>query len=828
MPVNGVGDAGHVVGLTGSCPLDGLFVVDLSAGIAGGYATKLLADAGAEVLKVEPDSGDPLRRWSVGGGRQDGDDGALFQFLAASKRSAVVDLDYPADREFLRSLVMAADAVVWSPDGVAGVTAEFQPTALAEIAPHAPIVSITPFGLNGPWSQRCASDATLQALSGGLGVRGTPSRAPVLVGGRPSEWITGMFAAFGLLASRYRSERTGVGELVDISALEAMTLSSTPYAFSYNEIAGRPWRTERTANLPDIHATADGFVGFMVVTGQQWLDFATMVGRDDWAEDASLGLLVNRRARAEELLAHIDSWTRERTTAEIVEFAGLLRIPVAEVGDGQSVPTLEHFAEQGFYRRDPSGSFLQPEVPYRLGGRAQQRLPEPAPVLGEATYHYLDRIANGELPPKTAPATTSDGGLPFEGLRVADFTAFWAGPIAGQCLAMLGADVIHVESTQRPDGMRFNTVKLLHDDDWWEWAPLFAGPNTNKRDVTVDMSVESGRDLARRLIARCDVVVENYSPRVFDQWGFDEASLLELRPDLVVVRMPAFGLTGPSRERVGFAQTMEQLSGLAFVTGYEDGPPETPNGICDPIAGVHAAIAVLLGLEHRRRTGSGLQIESIMIGGALNVAAEQVIEYSAYGNLVQRQGNRSPWAAPQGVYLAADVGVDGSRDSWVVIAAESDAQWRALLTVVGAPAEAGINWLDSDAASRSRVHDLLDQHLADWCAVRSADEIVNKLWLRGVPAAPVLLPHELDRVDQFAAREFIEEVAHPITGTNRHIGFPARFSAGPRRIHRHPAPTLGQHNRDVLCGLLGLSDDDYAKLVDTAVVGARPAGGRGW
>jgi crotonobetainyl-CoA:carnitine CoA-transferase CaiB-like acyl-CoA transferase len=659
-------------------------------------------------------------------------------------------------------------------------------------------------------------------------VRGDPSRPPILVGGRPSEWITGMFAAFALLASRYRSERTGVGELVDVSALEAMTLASTPYAFTYNEIAGRPWRTARTANLPDIHPTADGFVGFMVVTGQQWLDFAAMVERPDWADDASLGLLVNRRARAEELISHIDGWTGERTTAEVVELAGLLRIPVAEVGNGQSVTSLEHFATNGFYRPDPTGTFVQPEVPYRLGGGAGSRAPEPAPRLGEATYYYLDRIGDGLLPAKPATRQRDNATLPFEGLRVADFTAFWAGPITGQCLAMLGADVIHVESAQRPDGMRFNTVKTLDDDDWWEWAPLFHGPNTNKRDLALDMSTEAGRDIARRLIATCDVVVENFSPRVFDHWGLDEAGLRALRSDLVVVRMPAFGLTGPWRDRVGFAQTMEQLSGLAYLTGYDDGPPETPNGICDPIAGLHAAIAVLLGLEHRRRTGTGLQIESIMVGGALNVAAEQVIEYTAYGHLVQRQGNRSPWAAPQGVYRTADAGADGSRDTWVVISVETDAQWNSLRSVVGAPAELCADWLSSGAAARHRAHGALDRHLADWCAVHGVDEIVEKLWERGVPAAPVLLPHDLDRIAQLESRGFIESVTHPITGSNRHIGFPARFSAGPHRIHRRPAPTLGQDNRDLLCGVLGVSDDDYAKLVDTGVVGVRPAGGRGW
>jgi crotonobetainyl-CoA:carnitine CoA-transferase CaiB-like acyl-CoA transferase len=392
---------------------------------------------------------------------------------------------------------------------------------------------------------------------------------------------------------------------------------------------------------------------------------------------------------------------------------------------------------------------------------------------------------------------------------------------------MLGADVIHVESVQRPDGMRFNSVRKLSEEQWWEWAPLFHAPNTNKRDVTLDMSSAEGMDLARKLIAHSDVVVENYSPRVLESWGLDEASLLELNPELIVVRMPAFGLTGPWRDRVGFAQTMEQISGLAFLTGYPDGHPITPNGPCDPIAGMHAAIALMLGLEHSRRTGAGMQIESIMVGGALNVAAEQVIEHSAYGRLLQRQGNRSPWAAPQGVYLAADTGDNGTRDTWITIACETDEQWQALVSALSSPGWAAAEVLGS-LAGRREAHDALDKHLASWCADRSADEILAILWPAGVPTAQVLFADEHDRLEQLQHRGFIETVDHPVTGTNGHIGFPARFGNGPDRMHRQPSPTLGQHNPEVLRDLLGLSEDDYKKLNAAQVIGSKPKGAGAW
>jgi crotonobetainyl-CoA:carnitine CoA-transferase CaiB-like acyl-CoA transferase len=847
-----------------AAPLDGVLVVDLSSGIAGGYCTKVLADAGAEVVKVEGRGGDFLRRWSASGSRPADEDGALFQFLSCSKRSVVLDPDDESDAAVLHTLLGAADAVVWTPDGALGGNAAYSPQMLAELAPTASVVTITPYGLDGPWADLVCAEATLQALSGGPAMRGDKSRPPILAGGRMGDWLAGMFAGFALLASRYRGLRTGVGEIVDVSALEALALTMTPYSFTFNELAGRPWRSVRMANLPDIHRTSDGYVGFMVVTGQQWLDFAAMVEHPEWADDASLGLMNNRSARRDELLPEIDRWTSSQTTAEVVELASLMRIPVAEVGDGKSIPELDHLVERDFYLRNPGGGFLQPDVPYRLGGGAGRVVPQPAPALGEHTDSYRAR----QLPARRIEADEDAATLPFEGLRVADFTAFWAGPIVGHCLAMLGADVIHVESTQRPDGMRYNSVKKLSEDQWWEWAPMFQAPNTNKRGLTLDMSSTDGLDLARKLIARSDVVVENYSPRVMESWGLDRDNLLALNPELLVLRMPAFGLTGQWRDRVGFAQTMEQISGLAYLTGYPDGHPITPNGPCDPIAGMHAAIALMLGLEHRRRTGAGMQIESIMLGGALNVAAEQVTEYSAYGRLLQRDGNRSPWAAPQGVYLAADNAHgdsahgdsahrgtaprgaalggaapggaaedreapadgdsdDGDRDTWVSIAIESDEQWCRFVAAVGSP-----DWATRDELrtvdGRRVAHDELDEHISAWCASRDADGIVGLLWPAGVPAARVLFAHEQDGLEQLHHRGFIETVEHPVTGPARHIGFPARFGNGPEHVHRRPPPTLGQHNADVLRDLLGVTGEEYEKLLAAGVIGSKPGKSGAW
>ncbi len=806
--------------------LDGYVVVDLSSGISGAYCTKNLADAGAEVIKVEPPEGDPLRRWSASGSEiADGDDGALFQFLASSKRSVMADPSRPDDIAFVRMLAASADAVVWTPGTALTAHPELTPAALTTCAPHATVIAITPWGLDGPWADRPANDAVLQAMAGAPMTRGDPDRPPFIMGGRVGEWVAGMFATVGVLTSRWRTLRTGVGELVDVSAYESLVLSMTMYAVTFKTIAGHPMRANRIMNLPAIHQTKDGYVGFMVVTGQQWLDFGVMVGQPEWMEDESLIRFQNRNSRRSELVGAIDTWAEELTCDEVLELAEALRVPAAKVANGATVVDSEHYAARGFFRRNPRGGFVEPEVPYEfLGEQIERRVPEPAPRLDEHGAHYRVRTA-------TRPVINAADGpapAPFEGLRVADFTANWAGPIIGHVIALFGGDVIHVESPHRPDPMRYNTIRELGDDNWWEWSPLFQGPNTTKRDLTLDMSSERGRELARRLVQESDVVVENFSPRVMEGWGLGWEEVHSLNPRAIMVRAPAFGISGPWRDRTGYAQTLEMASGLAWLTGYPDASPEIPNGPMDPIAGTHATIALLLGLEHRRRTGEGVLIEAPMVRGALNVAAEQVIEYSAYDALLERNGNRHPVNAPQGVYRTADPLPDGKLDRWVMISVEDDEQWQRLTAALDEP-----DWATREAfrraGGRRAAHDEIDGFLAKWCAGQSSDDVVRRLVDAGVPAAKVLLQHEPATVEQLEARGFWETVQHPLTGSNMFLGYPARLTNGPRVLNRWHAPLLGQHNREVLVDVLGLSEADVEQLESDGVIGTVPdGGGKAW
>jgi crotonobetainyl-CoA:carnitine CoA-transferase CaiB-like acyl-CoA transferase len=795
-------------------PLAGYTVVDLSIGIAGAYCTKLLADGGADVIKVEPPEGDPLRSWSASGAAiETGSDGALFSYLASSKDSVVADPANGEDIALITRLLASADAVVSSAGSRVTEHASFTPEAIHRSNPHLTVTSITPFGLAGPWCDRAATEFTLQAWSGGIvGLgRGDPERAPVFVGGQVGEYLAGAYASAATLASRYRQISGGGGDLLDLSMLETQILCLTYYPVTYFEVLGRPWRDARRLTVPGVAHAKDGLVDLGCGTAQQWFDLCAMVGHPEWIDEESpLTITESANRYADEIYA----WVASNTVDDIRELATAFRIPNAPVGNGANIASLDQFAERGSVVRNPRDGFQQPGPPYRVGA-AQLRRPNPAPALGEHTEHY--RAA--QLTPRPVP-TDVPNGLPFIGLRVLDMTTFWAGPSCTHFLAMLGAEVIHVESTRRPDGTRLIAGVPVSEDQWWEKSPIFMALNTNKKGLTLDLQKPRGREVLRRLISTCDVIVENFTPRVLEQLGLDFAAIQAIQPSAVMVRMPGFGLDGPMRDNPAFAYVIESASGLSWLTGYPDRPPVEPYSVGDPNAGVHAINALLLALEHRRRTGQGVLVEAAMVDAALSISAEQIVEYSAYGALLDRAGNRGPTAAPQNLYRSADVDEFGRLDSWVAIAVATDNQWERLCDALGSPSWAMDPKLSTEAGRRAE-QDLIDERLAAWCEHRSGDEIVASLWDAGVPVAKVMQPHRQTELDQLAFRGFFEDVDHPVGGRARLSTVPIKSSSDPKHVHTRPAPLLGQHNHELLTEL-GLTSTDIADLEADGIIGQVP------
>ncbi len=812
----GNADSKENVSNEGAWPLTGLRVLDLSEQIAGPYATKLLVDAGADVTKLETPAGDPLRHWTASDTElAPGQDGALFQFLNASKKSAVVDVSNADDRRLLLDLARDADLLVhdWTHAGAAARGLDFD--SLHTVNPRLCVTSVTAWGATGPWAERPSTEFTLQAATGSVGYRGLRDRRPVAAGGRIGEWLAGIYAGVGSVSAWLAARAGGAGQHVDVSMFESILLSMTVYHDLNGQWVGGD--LARSVEIPSIEPARDGWVGFCTITGQQWKDFCALIGQPEVAEDDSY---LDGRRRMNHLpfmRQIIQGWTRERSVDEIVELASLLRIPVAPVGNGRTLPDVDHLVARGVYTK-AAGGFLQPRVPYRLHARAAD--PQPTRPFGPAPALDADgatvRASAAEHDAESAVGAPAPE-LPLAGLRIVDLTAFWAGPFATCYLADLGADVVKIESIQRPDGMRF--AGAVPKEKLWEWSPVFAGANPGKRDVTLQLDSERGMQLLKQLIAEADVVLENYSVRVLENFGLGWDDVRALSDRVIMVRMPAFGLDGPWRDRTGFAMTIEQASGLAWITGYED-LPLVVRGACDPAGGMQAVFALLMALEDRRRTGRGQLVEVPLIENALNIAAEQVIEHSAYGTLLTRQENRGPGAAPQGVYRCAPDGEDD--EQYVAIAIANDAQWQCLRDALGDPAWAGDDDL-SHAQGRRARHDEIDARLDAWLADRSRRDAADLLVAAGVPAAEVINAHRVMPNPQLEARGFYQTLIHPETGSTRYPGFPMRFSAFGPNLHRSPPPTLGQHNDEVLGDELGLSEDERAALREAKVVGDRPS-----
>lgn len=786
-------------------PLEDLRVVEISDRLAGSYCGKLLVDAGAQVRKVEPPQGDPLRGYSatcspVPAG-PDGQASPLFCYLNAGKSSLSVS---PESQRFQAELA-GADVVVVALAPSRAAELGIDPQRLLAESPRAIVVTISDFGWTGPFADRAATEFTLQAWSGCTGFRGDPAGPPISIGGDLGEYMGGVYAAFGALAVRRRVQRGGPGEYLDLSMLEAITAMQSSEWLHSQLLRVPPIR--RTLEVPSIVPAKDGYVGITMVTGQQWLDFAAMVECPQFEEIPQLRFQIGRWEYRDFIYESIGPWMAERTVAEIVELGQLFRLPIAALGNGATIRDMEYMTERGVFIANPAG-FHQPRPPWLMTECGPAPLRE-APVLG---------AGNDESPWQRRESETPDGvaRLPLEGVRIVDLTAFWAGPAATHLLAAFGADVVKIESVQRPDGIRYSGGMRTDVDDWWEYGWVFHAMNTNKRSVTLDLGSDEGRGLFRALVAGADVVIENFSPRVMDHFGLTADVLLKINPNLVVTRMPAFGLAGPWRERVGFAPTMEQIGGLTWVTGLPETPPVTPRGACDPLAGVHAAFAVLAALHFAERIGTGQQVELPMLETVLNTTAIQPIEAEVFGKTLSRRGNRGQGGVLQNIYRCAGA------DDWIAVSVCDDRQWSALVELMGTP-----GWADdglSTVAGRRERAEEIDAALNDWFAGQPLDATVERLAAAGVPAAPVGSPSLVTENAQLRARGFFESLDHPRTGPGLYPTPPFALLTGQRQWLLRPPPTLGEHNEDVLRDRCGLTEQELAHLAASGVVGTRPAG----
>ena len=396
------------------------------------------------------------------------------------------------------------------------------------------------------------------------------------------------------------------------------------------------------------------------------------------------------------------------------------------------------------------------------------------------------------------------------GVRVVDLSMGWAGPLAARHLADMGADVIKVEGCVRFDWWRgWEATQEWIDSGGAEKNPAFNMVNRNKRAITLDLSTAEGAALLKRLVGLSDVVVENYSAGVLPKLGLDYPVLAQVNPELVMISMPAFGTDGPWSGYRAYGSTVEQASGLPHLSGTADGPPTMMHvALGDPIGGMNGAAALLTALRARKRTGRGQFLDLSQSQSLFPLGIQGILAQSATGETPPRCGNRSPRHAPRGVYPCA------GEDEWITIEVQSEAQWNAFRARAGIAGFGGI----ADRLARAEE---LDRTVADFTAGQVAELLCAELLAVGVPAAHVASSLELASDPHLTARRFWKLMERDVVGVLPHPAAPYRVGDAPFDIDR-PAPTLGQHNREVLTDLLGLGDAEVDALERRGVIGDRP------
>ena len=409
--------------------------------------------------------------------------------------------------------------------------------------------------------------------------------------------------------------------------------------------------------------------------------------------------------------------------------------------------------------------------------------------------------------------------LPLSRYRVVDFGTAWAGPMAAQLLADLGAQVIKVESRARLDGLRLGRPIMGEDIAggdrglWPELQPVFHGINRNKLSVTLNLKTDEGLELVRSLIARSDLVMNNYSPGVLQRLGLDYPSLRKLRPDIILVSMPSVGDTGPLRDILAYAPIIQALSGLMSTVGYsgdEQLVGELQAPWSDVVAAMHAALSSLAALRHRQQTGQGQYIEVAQLEATTSMLGEGVLEYQMTGRPPGPQGNFDPDFAPHNNYQCA------GDDQWVSIAVRTEEEWRAFCAAMGSPAWARSGKFAAKSQRQANIAEL-DSWVAAWTRNQPAEDLVQLLQEHGVAAMKVMSIEDQFTDPHLQERQAYLEVEHPHVGIEWLYGMPWLFGNTPGGI-RTPAPTLGEHNRLILGELLGVPAAELERLEMAQVV----------
>jgi crotonobetainyl-CoA:carnitine CoA-transferase CaiB-like acyl-CoA transferase len=798
--------------------LAGVRVLDCTGFIAGPYCGRLLADLGADVLKVEPPGGDPARSYGpFPANRPHPEKSATYIHLNTNKRGVTLDLATAAGRDAFRELAAGADVVIEdAPPGELALLG----LGYEDLAKHNPalvMTSITPFGQTGPYRDLRAHHINLfNATEGKTSARRRDGR-PTVGGGFLGEYDGGLNAGVATLAALYACRSSGHGQHVDISKYESLaSLQRVDISIQRNKDRAPDY--QRVSRIGGLVPCKDGYVVISAIEDHQWRSLTELIGRPEWATDPRFASREERPRRAPEIQRAIVSWAKQHTKDEIYHRGQAAMVPVGAV---LSVPELlasPQLAARGFFHEvnhPEAGSHLQPGMGFHLS-RSPWRAERPAPRLGEHNRDLLDRRPwaqarrpardrRPESDPARAPATKNA----LEGVRVVDFTWAWAGAYATFQLGLLGADVIKVESLKRLDLSRTQSLTTGQRFAGYDSSTIFNDLNFNKRSLQLDLSRPEAIAIAKRLVAVSDVVAQNMRPGVMERLGLGYEDLRTVKPDIIMLSSSALGSTGPDRGYAGYAPVFAALGGLAHITGQASGPPVPLYGAVDLRSATMSAFAILAALNQREATGEGQHVDLSSVEAVAALIGHVFAEYQLTGRAPRRRGNDDFRMAPHNSYLC-------SGGEWITIAVETDAEWESFCTALGRPP-----WADdasfADRSSRWRNRRVLDQAVEAWTKDRRAADITGLLQRAGIAATPCPGPGGLAHDPQLEARGFFSSVVHPVLGRREVVGAPWTLPATPSAIRR-PAPLLGEHNAYVLSELLGMPPEDVARLQEQGIV----------
>ncbi len=777
---------------------------------------QILGDLGADVIFVEPRGGSSAR--NVGprtNGESDADLSLYFAAYARGKRSIALDVEDPADREVLLRLIDGADFFIESarPGQLAALGLDY--TTLAARNPGLVHVSITPFGQTGPKAHYHGTDLTQMAAGGHLFLSGDADGTPVRVSVPQAHAHAGADAAVGALIAHYARRQSGLGQHVDISAQQSVTLATMfrsldtpmeqPPAIRMSGgvlIAGHfvsarypltdGWVVLGPAILPStghfmkrvlVWAAEEGLCDASYAE-QEWGTFALRiiqreVGAEGIAElDAVLKAFFGSRSKAELMKGVVE---RKLLAAPLLELDEM-------VDSAQLASRGFPIALEGFLPGRP-----RYPGPFAKFGAKPIRYTRPAPQCDESGDALRAEAPRAPAPTGNAP----DPALPLEGVKILDLFWVLAGPGSTRMLADYGAEVVHVESTRHVDTLRvIPPYQFGHPHP--EGAGGYQSANANKHHITIDVGAKEGIGLLHELIAWADVVTESFAPGVMDAAGLDYETIRKINPKVIMISSCLMGQTGPWREFSGFGNLAAGVCGFQVHASWPDTPPPGPHGAyTDFIAVRYNAIAILAALEHRDRTGEGQYIDQSQAEAGMHFLAPAFLDWTLNGRLRSAQGNSDPDLSPHGVYPAE------GEDRWVAIVAQDEAAWRALCEVIGAPD------LVAERGDTARV----DAAITAYTRARPAEESEARLQAAGVAAHVLLDTPGLFTCPQLQHRGHYLEVEHEIYQTMAVESTRLRLSRHAARVPQK-ARSLGCDNRFVLEEILGRSPEEIAALAE--------------